>query len=160
MFEALVAGSTTRIRAVVFEHKLLYGSAKGSDINFDGDLARIWRERQYAAGTTARWSASAAMLDVALAACKELGVASIFQSVRFEPVAAFTDNRIGTKDGTLVRGAGKHRHRRARRPDYFHGMQGVLFLFEKGARSCERARRAGAVRLRTGGAVQAPTKTG
>ncbi len=73
MFEALVAGFYDPNPCMVFEHKLLYGSAKGSDINFDGDLSKVWKERQYAAGTDCTVIGTGAMLDVALAACKELG---------------------------------------------------------------------------------------
>ncbi len=73
MFEALVAGFYDPNPCLVFEHKLLYGSAKGSDINFDGDPAKVWRERQYSSGTDCTVVGIGAMLDVALSACKDLG---------------------------------------------------------------------------------------
>ncbi len=73
MFEALVAGFYDPNPCLVFEHKLLYGSAKGSDIDFDGDLSKVWKERQYAAGTDCTVVGIGAMLDVAMAACGDLG---------------------------------------------------------------------------------------
>ena len=44
-FEALVAGFYDRNPCLVFEHKLLYWSKSG-DIDFDGDLAAVWRPRR------------------------------------------------------------------------------------------------------------------
>jgi 2-oxoisovalerate dehydrogenase E1 component len=73
MFEALVAGFYDPNPCVVFEHKLLYGSAKGSDITFDGDLDKIWKERKYSDGTDCTVVGTGAMLDIVLAACRELG---------------------------------------------------------------------------------------
>jgi 2-oxoisovalerate dehydrogenase E1 component len=73
MFEALVAGFYDPNPCLVFEHKLLYGSARSADISFDGDLSKIWKERQYAAGTDCTVVATGAMLDVAMAACREMG---------------------------------------------------------------------------------------
>ncbi len=48
-FEALVAGFHDPNPCLVFEHKQLYWSVSG-DIDFDGDLAKIWRCRKYCEG--------------------------------------------------------------------------------------------------------------
>ncbi|MBD3320499.1 MAG: transketolase [Chitinivibrionales bacterium] len=61
MFEALIAGFYDPNPCIVFEHKLLYGSRKG-DIDFDGDIDKIWRPRQYSRGndiTIVTWGAVA-----------------------------------------------------------------------------------------------------
>jgi 2-oxoisovalerate dehydrogenase E1 component len=73
MFEALVAGFYDPNPCLVFEHKLLYGSSKGADITFDGDLAKIWKERKYSDGTHCTVVGTGAMLDTVLTACRELG---------------------------------------------------------------------------------------
>ena len=44
-FEALLAGFYDPNPCLVFEHKLLYWS-RGGDIDFDGDLAAVWRPRR------------------------------------------------------------------------------------------------------------------
>jgi 2-oxoisovalerate dehydrogenase E1 component len=71
-FEALVAGFYDPNPCLVFEHKLLYGSAKGTDINFNGDCAAVWRERQYAEGGDCTVVAFGAMCDLAIAAAQDL----------------------------------------------------------------------------------------
>ena len=46
---------------LVFEHKLLYWSHSGN-IDFDGDLAAIWRPRRYIEGSELTLVASGAMV--------------------------------------------------------------------------------------------------
>jgi|WetSurMetagenome_2_1015567.scaffolds.fasta_scaffold00792_19 2-oxoisovalerate dehydrogenase E1 component len=88
MFEALVAGFYDPNPCLVFEHKLLYGSAKGTDIRFDGDLSKVWRERRYASGTDCTVVGIGAMLDTVLAACKELGAScDVFNPFILNPLA-------------------------------------------------------------------------
>ena len=67
IFEALVAGHFDPNPCLVFEHKLLYWS-KAGDIDFDGDLARVWRARRYIEGTDLTLVAVGAMVHEALAA--------------------------------------------------------------------------------------------
>jgi 2-oxoisovalerate dehydrogenase E1 component len=71
-FEALVAGFYDPNPCLVFEHKLLYGSAKSADIAFDGNCASVWRERQYAEGSDCTVVAFGAMCDVAIGACQDI----------------------------------------------------------------------------------------
>lgn len=66
-FEALVAGFYDPNPCLVFEHKLLYWS-KAEDVQFDGDLARVWRARRYTEGTDLTVVAYGAMAHEALAA--------------------------------------------------------------------------------------------
>jgi 2-oxoisovalerate dehydrogenase E1 component len=71
-FEALVAGFYDPNPCLVFEHKLLYGNAKGVDINFNGDCASVWRERQYSEGNDCTVVAFGAMCDLAIAASHDI----------------------------------------------------------------------------------------
>jgi 2-oxoisovalerate dehydrogenase E1 component len=71
-FEALVAGFYDPNPCLVFEHKLLYGSAKGTDVNFDGDCRAVWRERRYAEGNDCTVVAFGAMCDVAIGASLDI----------------------------------------------------------------------------------------
>ncbi len=66
-FEALVAGFYDPNPCLVFENKLLYWS-KAGDIDFDGDLTRVWRARRYTEGTDLTVVAYGAMAHEALAA--------------------------------------------------------------------------------------------
>lgn len=70
-FEAIVAGFYDPNPCLVFEHKFLYGT-KGGDIDFDGDLDKVWRERKYSDGDTCTVVGFGAMLDPVLAACAEI----------------------------------------------------------------------------------------
>jgi 2-oxoisovalerate dehydrogenase E1 component len=72
-FEALVAGFYDPNPCLVFEHKLLYGSSKNADINFDGDCSAVWRERQYAEGNDCTVVAFGAMCDLAIGAGQDTG---------------------------------------------------------------------------------------
>jgi 2-oxoisovalerate dehydrogenase E1 component len=69
-FEALVAGFYDPNPCIVFEHKLLY-SIKNGDIEFDGDLDKVWRPRKYADGSDITIVALGAALETASAAIKE-----------------------------------------------------------------------------------------
>jgi 2-oxoisovalerate dehydrogenase E1 component len=71
-FEALVAGFYDPNPCLVFEHKLLYGSARGANIQFDGNCTNVWRERQYAEGTDCTIVATGAMCDVAISASQSI----------------------------------------------------------------------------------------
>jgi 2-oxoisovalerate dehydrogenase E1 component len=72
-FEALVAGFHDRNPCLVLEHKLLYWSKSG-DIDFDGDLASVWRARRYTEGDDLTLVAFGAMVHEALGASAEAGV--------------------------------------------------------------------------------------
>ena len=65
-FEALVAGFHDPNPCLVFEHKLLYWSRSG-EIDFDGDLAAVWRPRRYTEGTDLTLVAFGAMVHECLA---------------------------------------------------------------------------------------------
>ncbi len=71
-FEALVAGFYDRNPCLVLEHKLLYWSQSGP-IEFDGNLADVWRPRQYTEGDRITVVALGAMVHDALAAAAEVG---------------------------------------------------------------------------------------
>jgi pyruvate/2-oxoglutarate/acetoin dehydrogenase E1 component len=71
-FEALVAGFYDPNPCLVFENKLLYGSAKSADIDFDGDCRAVWRERQYAEGNDCTVVAFGAMCDIAIGASRDI----------------------------------------------------------------------------------------
>ena len=66
-YEAILAGFYDRNPCLVFEHKLLYWS-KSSDIDFDGNLAAVWRPRRYTEGTEITLVGMGAMVHEALAA--------------------------------------------------------------------------------------------
>lgn len=68
-FEALLAGFYDRNPCLVFEHKLLYWSKSGP-IDFDGDLQKVWRPRQYTQGTDLTLVAVGAMVFEAIAAAE------------------------------------------------------------------------------------------
>ena len=74
-FEALLAGFYDSNPCLVFEHKLLYWSKSG-DVDFDGDLASVWRPRRYVEGDELTVVAVGAMVFEALAAaaCSERGI--------------------------------------------------------------------------------------
>jgi 2-oxoisovalerate dehydrogenase E1 component len=67
MFEALVAGLYDPNPCLVFEHKFLYWS-KAGEIDFDGNVAAVWRPRRHTEGTDLTLVAFGAMLHEALAA--------------------------------------------------------------------------------------------
>jgi 2-oxoisovalerate dehydrogenase E1 component len=74
-FEALVAGFYDPNPCLVFEHKLLYWS-KAGDIDFDGDLERIWHPRRYTEGEALTVVAFGAMVHEVLAVVDQEGVAA------------------------------------------------------------------------------------
>jgi 2-oxoisovalerate dehydrogenase E1 component len=65
-FESLVAGFYDPNPCLVFEHKLLYWSKTG-EIDFDGDLEKVWRPRRYMEGNELTLVAFGAMVHEALA---------------------------------------------------------------------------------------------
>jgi len=71
-YEALLAGFYDPNPCLVFEHKLLYWS-RGGDIDFDGDLAAVWRSRRYTEGTDLTLVALGAMVHSSLAAVTQSG---------------------------------------------------------------------------------------
>lgn len=93
MFEALVAGFYDPNPCLVFEHKQLYWS-RGGDIDFDGDLAAVWRPRRYTAGTELTLVAFGAMLPLACEAAARSGRSIevwnpfVLQPLDIEPLAA------------------------------------------------------------------------
>ncbi len=71
-FEALVAGFYDPNPCLVFEHKLLYWS-RGGDIDFDGDLAAVWRPRRHLEGNDVTVVALGAMVHEAVQAAARSG---------------------------------------------------------------------------------------
>ena len=71
-YEALLAGFYDPNPCLIFEHKLLYWSRSG-DIDFDGDLAAVWRSRRYTEGTDLTLVALGAMVHSSLAAVAQSG---------------------------------------------------------------------------------------
>ena len=71
-FEALLAGFYDRNPCLVLEHKLLYWSQGGS-IDFDGNLADLWRPRRYTEGDKLTVVALGAMIRDVLTAAEEMG---------------------------------------------------------------------------------------
>jgi 2-oxoisovalerate dehydrogenase E1 component len=71
-YEAVLAGFYDPNPCLVFEHKLLYWS-RGGDIDFDGDLAAVWRPRRYTEGDDLTLVAIGAMVPAALAAVAQSG---------------------------------------------------------------------------------------
>jgi 2-oxoisovalerate dehydrogenase E1 component len=71
-FEALVAGYFDPNPCLVFEHKLHYWSRAG-DIDFDGDLERVWRPRRYLEGDELTLVAVGAIANEAMAAVAKSG---------------------------------------------------------------------------------------
>ncbi len=71
-FEALLAGFYDRNPCLVLEHKLLYWS-HGGPIDFDGNLADVWRPRRYTEGDKLTLVVMGAMVHDALVAAEEVG---------------------------------------------------------------------------------------
>jgi 2-oxoisovalerate dehydrogenase E1 component len=69
-YEAILAGFYDPNPCLVFEHKLLYWS-KSEDIEFDGDLAAVWRPRRYTQGGDVTLVATGAMVFEALRAVEK-----------------------------------------------------------------------------------------
>ncbi|MDD5674765.1 MAG: thiamine pyrophosphate-dependent enzyme [Chitinivibrionales bacterium] len=92
-FEAIVAAYYDPNPCLVFEHKLLYAS-KGGSIDFNGDMASIWRPRQYAEGADCTIVAFGAMNELALAVVSEQGYSAdvwnpfILNPLDIDPLAA------------------------------------------------------------------------
>lgn len=70
IFEALVAALYDPNPCLVLENKSLYTRTKG-DVDFDGNLAALWRSRQWAQGTDVTVVAFGAMLEFAVSAAQQ-----------------------------------------------------------------------------------------
>ncbi len=66
-YESLIAGFYDRNPCLVLEHKLLYWS-KAGPIDFDGDVANVWRARRYTEGNGVTLVAFGAIVHEAIAA--------------------------------------------------------------------------------------------
>ena len=66
-FEAIVAGFYDPNPCLVFENKLLITQMRKSDIDFDGDIEKVFRPRKYTDGNDFTILASGAMIDPVLA---------------------------------------------------------------------------------------------
>jgi len=101
-FEALVAGFYDPNPCLVFEHKLLYWSA-GGDIDFDGNLADLWRARQYTQGTDLTVVAIGAMVREAVAAAERFeGRLEVFNPFVLQPLDPGPVVRSVQKTGRLL----------------------------------------------------------
>jgi 2-oxoisovalerate dehydrogenase E1 component len=92
-YEAILAGFYDRNPCLVFEHKLLYWSKSG-DIDFDGDLARVWGPRRYVEGTDLTLVGFGAMVHEGLAAAARCGSSVevwnpfVLQPLAIDPIVA------------------------------------------------------------------------
>jgi 2-oxoisovalerate dehydrogenase E1 component len=85
-FEALVAGFHDPNPCLVLEHKLLYWSRPG-DIDFDGDLAAVWRPRRYNEGSELTLVALGAMVHESLAAAADFdGSVEVWNPMVLQPL--------------------------------------------------------------------------
>ena len=101
-FEALVAGYYDPNPCLVFEHKLLYWS-KAGEVDFDGDLARVWRARRYTEGTDLTLVAHGAMAHEALAAAgKSPRSIEVINPFVLQPLAVDTIVESVEKTGRLL----------------------------------------------------------
>ena len=64
-FEALVAGFYDPNPCIVFEHKFIY-YGKPADVDFDGDVEKIFRPRKYSDGNDLTIIATGAMVDAVM----------------------------------------------------------------------------------------------
>jgi 2-oxoisovalerate dehydrogenase E1 component len=69
-FEALVAGFYDPNPCIVLENKFLYGNSKG-EINFDGDLQKVWRPRNHRQGNDITVVAMGSMVHESLKASQK-----------------------------------------------------------------------------------------
>jgi 2-oxoisovalerate dehydrogenase E1 component len=101
-FEALVAGFYDRNPCLVLEHKLLYWSKSG-DIDFDGDLASVWRPRRYTEGDDLTLVAFGAMVHESLAAAARSGLGvEVWNPFVLQPVDLAPILRSVKKTGRLA----------------------------------------------------------
>ena len=101
-FEALVAGFYDPNPCLVFEHKLLYWSKSG-DIDFDGDLASVWRPRRYTEGDDLTLVAFGAMVHESLTAAARSGMGvEVWNPLRAATAGPGADRRSVKKTGRLL----------------------------------------------------------
>ena len=90
-YEAIIAGFYDPNPCIVFEHKLLYWG-KAGDIEFDGDLEKIYRPRQYTQGDDITIVAVGAMVEQTLIAVNSGNISAsvwnpfILNPLSFEPI--------------------------------------------------------------------------
>ena len=125
-FESLVAGFYDPNPCLVFEHKLLYWS-RGGDVDFDGDLAAVWRPRRYTEGSDLTLVAFGAMTHEARCAAARSGHSvEVWNPLVLQPLDLGPIYASIRKTGRLLVGAGGGRDARAGRPDHFLGGAGVF----------------------------------
>ena len=101
-FEALVAGFYDRNPCLVLENKLLYWSKSG-DIDFDGDLASVWRPRRYTEGDDLTLVAFGAMVHESLTAAARSGMGvEVWNPFVLEPMDLGPILRSVKKTGRLA----------------------------------------------------------
>jgi len=101
-YEAILAGFYDRNPCLVLEHKLLYWSKSG-DIDFDGDLANVWRPRQYTVGADVTLVAFGAMVHEALAvANRSPGMVEVWNPFAMQPLAIDPIVESVAKTGRLL----------------------------------------------------------
>jgi 2-oxoisovalerate dehydrogenase E1 component len=102
LFEALVAGFYDPNPCLVFEHKKLYWSKSGP-VDFDGDLASVWRPRQYTEGKDVTVTALGAMAHEALAAAgKAARSLEVWNPLVLQPLSLEPIIRSVQKTGRLL----------------------------------------------------------
>ncbi|MDG5815084.1 thiamine pyrophosphate-dependent enzyme [Chitinispirillales bacterium ANBcel5] len=90
-YEALMAAFYDSNPSVVFEHKLLYWG-KAGDIDFDGDLSKVYRPRQYTQGDKVTVVALGAMIERVLTVINKYNYSAsvwnpfILNPLKFEPI--------------------------------------------------------------------------
>ncbi|MDR0305955.1 MAG: hypothetical protein LBI42_03850 [Chitinispirillales bacterium] len=90
-YEALMAGFYDPNPCIVFEHKLLYWGKPG-DIEFDGDLQKVYRPRQYSEGKDITIVAIGAMAEQTLEAVNTENISAsvwnpfILNPLKLEPI--------------------------------------------------------------------------
>ena len=104
-FEALVAGFYDPNPCLVFENKLLYWSRVG-DIDFDGDLAAVWRPRRYVEGADLTLVAFGAMVPRPCAAAAQWPVGRSVEPLGLAAVGHGADLRVDSQDGAAAGRAG------------------------------------------------------
>ena len=153
-FEALVAGFYDRNPCLVLEHKLLYWSKSG-DIDFDGDLASVWRARRYTEGDDLTLVAFGAMVHESLAAAAQSGSGvEVWNPFVLAAAGPGADLAVGEEDGPAGGGAGMRRDAGPGRPGDRRGRPRRAAV-EMPAAARFRPRRTGALRAGTGSTLPA-----
>jgi len=115
-YEALIAGFYDPNPCIVFEHKLLYWG-KAGDIEFDGDLQKIYRPRRYTEGKDITIVAVGAMVEQALNAVSSGNYSAsvwnpfILNPLSFEPIlesVRLTGRLLVVQEACECAGMGAH----------------------------------------------------